>query len=387
MPYAASLSRSGDLNEALDETCSKVSSDLLGAEPDLSLLFVSHHHSAQFDQLAAECQRRLPSRIQLGCAGETVVGGSHEIETGPALSLWSAVLPGAALEPFRLEFALARDGTICSGFPEGSRRDVRAVIALAEPFSSAPNSLIERMAADLPGIPLLGGMASGGAGPGTNRLFLNGEPISRGAVGVILSGGPEVRSVVSQGCRPIGSHFVVTKVQENVILELGGQPTLKVLNELVPTLSEQDLSLVQRGLHVGVAMSEYRREYRRGDFLIANVIGADQQMGALAIANPVRLGQTIQFHVRDAATADEDLNQMLKTELDENTGSACRAALLFSCNGRGTRLFPDRDHDAQTIQSVLGEMPLAGFFAQGELGPVGGKNWVHGFTASVALFT
>jgi len=391
MPYASSLSRSGDLDAALEAVCAEVGSALPGAEADLTLLFVSHHHADHFDRLATDCNRRWPSRIQLGCAGETVIGGRHEIETGPALSLFSAVLPGAQLEPFRLEFAQTRDGILCSGFPAAAPKDAQAVFVLADPFTSAPHSLIDRMAMDLPGVPLLGGLASGGAEPGANQMFLNGDPVREGAVGVIVRGGPEIRSVVSQGCRPIGNPFVVTKAHENVILELGGQPTLKALNELVPSLSDRDLRLIRSGLHVGIAMSEYQREFRRGDFLISNVIGADQESGALAIASPVRLGQTIQFHVRDADAADEDLNQLLATDLAENTDAPCQAALLFSCNGRGTRLFAERHHDAAAIQGKLGdkpgELPLAGFFAQGELGPVGGKNYVHGFTASVALFT
>lgn len=244
--------------------------------------------------------------------------------------------------------------------------------------------MIDRFADELPGVPLLGGMASGG-GPGENRVFLNDDCFSDGAVAILLQGGPKVRSVVSQGCRPIGPTFLVTKSERNIVFELGGKPAIDRLREFLPELPERDQRLVQRGLHLGIAMSEYKPSFGRGDFLIANVIGADQQIGAIAIGNLVRPGQTVQFHIRDADTADEDLIHLLDQHRAEQP-SPTRAALLFSCNGRGTRLFDEPHHDARAIQQVLGQLPVAGFFAQGELGPVGGKNYIHGFTASVACF-
>jgi small ligand-binding sensory domain FIST len=214
---------------------------------------------------------------------------------------------------------------------------------------------------------------------------LNSECHAFGAVGVVLHGGPRIRSVVSQGCRPIGTHYVITKAEENVVYELGGVPPMQRLHELLSTLSEEDQQLMEEGLHLGVVMNEYQDAFRRGDFLISNLLGADSESGAIAIGNPVRTGQTVQFHVRDAQAADEDLHQLLDDDRTQN-GDPPQAALLFSCNGRGTRLFPEANHDAGTIQSKVGPIPLAGFFAQGEFGPVGGKNHIHGFTASVALF-
>ena len=236
-----------------------------------------------------------------------------------------------------------------------------------------------------PGMPVLGGMASGGQEPGENRLFLNSEVVHTGAVGVIVHGDVRVRSVVSQGCRPIGSPFVVTAADRNVVQGLGGAPPLRRLQEMLPTLSERDQALVRRGLHLGLAMNEYQDAFGRGDFLIANVLGADADTGAIAVGNMVRTGQTVQFHVRDDQTADEDLRHLLQVGPGREQSKA-QAALLFSCNGRGTRLFPEPHHDAGVIQELFGPLPLAGFFAQGELGPVGGRNYIHGYTASIALF-
>ncbi len=387
MPYAASHSIHPSLASAAKAVCDDVRKQLNGPAPDLSFVFVSHAHAEDFESLPELLQKELGSKVLIGCAGETIVGGGEEIEDGPALSLWSAVLPGAELIPFRLEFGETPDGLISVGYPEDMAEHVaetRAVFLLGEPFTSVPDSAIERLAEELPGVPLLGGMASGGS-PGANRVFLNDECLENGAVAVLMRGGPKVRAVVSQGCRPIGPTFVVTKAERNIVFELGGKPVIERVREFLPLLPGRDQRLAQSGLHLGIAMSELKPALQRGDFLIANVIGADQEIGAIAIGNLIRTGQTVQFHVRDANSADEDLIHMLEKHRAERT-DATRATLLFSCNGRGTRLFAEPHHDAKSIRRVLGSIPLAGFFAQGELGPVGGKNYIHGYTASVACF-
>ncbi|HLQ45916.1 MAG TPA: FIST N-terminal domain-containing protein, partial [Planctomycetaceae bacterium] len=370
MSYAASHSIDPHLTSAARAVCADVRKQLNGQTPDLSFVFVSHAHADDFEALPALLRQQLDSKVLLGCTGQTVVGGGEEIEDGPALSLWSAVLPGAELLPFHLQFGETPDGLIAIGFPndlQDRAADARAVFMLGEPFTSVPDSVIERLAEELPGVPLFGGMASGGS-PGANRVFLNDECLEHGAVAVLLRGGPKVRSVVSQGCRPIGPTFVVTKAERNIVFELGGKPTIERVREFLPSLPGRDQRLVQSGLHLGIAMSELKRTFQRGDFLIANVIGADQELGAIAIGNVVRTGQTVQFHVRDADTADEDFIHMLEASRAERA-PATRAALLFSCNGRGTRLFSEPHHDARTIRRLLGSIPLAGFFAQGELGP------------------
>ena len=217
-------------------------------------------------------------------------------------------------------------------------------------------------------------------GPGDTRLFLDDRVVDTGAVGARLPG-IRIRALVSQGCRPIGNVYTVTRAEENVIHELGGRPPLQRLQELVETLRPEDRELVGRGLHVGRVIDEYKAELERGDFLIRAVIGVDPQSGALAVGDGIEVGETIQFHVRDAATADEDLRTLLEREAEPPAG-----ALLFTCNGRGSRLFSVPDHDASLVSKMLGGLPLAGFNCAGEIGPVGGKNFLHGFTASIALF-
>ena len=240
------------------------------------------------------------------------------------------------------------------------------------------------MADELPDVPVIGGMASGG-NPGENRLFLNHQEIHQGAVGVVLRGGPQVRTVVSQGCRPIGAPFVVTKAERNVVYELGGSTPMQRLQDLFQLLPPRDQKLVEGGIHIGIALNEYQESFHRGDFLILNVVGIDKKSGALKAGGVVRVGQTVQFQIRDGETADADLKRLLERHSSIYPHLPA-ASLLFSCNGRGSRMFSAPDHDAGLIQSRLGPLPLAGIFAQGELGPVGGKNYIHGFTASIALF-
>jgi small ligand-binding sensory domain FIST len=387
MPFASSLSRATIASDAIRSVTEEVRGALRGAEPDISFLFVNLAHQDAFGQLASRICEATGTKLLLGCTGETIIGGHEEIESGPALSLWSAILPGARVEPFAANFERAVDGIVTSGLPafSGEEPDLRAVFLLADPFSSAPHTVLDHVDAEAPGAPVLGGMASGGHRAGENRLFYNSHEIRHGAIGLIVRGGQHIRSVVSQGCRPIGTHYVVTRAEGNVVQALGGVPPLQRVRELYETLSERDAELVRMGLHLGLAMSEYQDRFERGDFLIANLVGADQEAGSIALGAQVRVGQTVRFHVRDADTADEDLLGLLDADRTAHPGRP-QAGLLFSCNGRGTRLFSTPHHDAAVVQKAAGSVPLAGFFAQGEFGPIGGRNYVHGFTASIALF-
>jgi small ligand-binding sensory domain FIST len=386
MPFAVGVSNRPELSAAIAESASQVRASLGERQPDLTFVFVSHHYEDDFANLPAALKPALPSRHLLGCTGEAIIAQQKEYEGGPTLCLWSAMLPGAEITPWQVTFRKTPDGVVCDGLPsvgEAESPPPQAIFALGEPFTSLPKALIESFDAELSGVPIIGGMASGG-GPGQNMLFQDGHCVEQGAVGVIIRGGPAVRTLVSQGCKPIGSPWIVTKSDRNVVHSLGGVAPLRRLEEIFRDLPARDQELAELGLFLGIAMNEYQDRFERGDFLIANVLGADQRSGAVAIGNAVRTGQTVQFHLRDSAAADEDLVQLLERDKAEHGSPA--AALLFSCNGRGTRMFPEPHHDAATVQRLLGPLPLAGFFAQGELGPVGGHNYIHGFTASLALF-
>jgi small ligand-binding sensory domain FIST len=321
--------------------------------------------------------------------GESIVGNDREIEGQPALSLWLARWTARVeATPFHLTLERTPEGLSLMGWPDvlfGADSSPPSILLLGDPYTFPTDVFLNQMNEDSPGVRVLGGMASGIRGPGQCRLLQDNVVRNQGAVGVVLQGPLGLRSIVSQGCRPIGRHMVITKAEDDIILELSGRPPLEVLRELWPTLTPREQELFQQGLHIGRVLNEYRDEFQRGDFLVRNVLGLDRSTGALRLTDRVRVGQTVQFHVRDAETADEDLHALLQLDLSAHA-KLPRGALLFSCNGRGSRLFRQPNHDAGAIRGETGAIPLAGFFAQGELGPVGGKNCIHGFTASVALF-
>lgn len=385
--FASALSTAPRFERAVEEVCGPVA-HRLGGPPDLAVLFVSADRAMLCDRLAECICRQLGTERLVGCTGEAIVGVTREVEEGPALSLWAARLPDTTVLPMHLTFERTADGPTILGWPdellEGWPTDA-ALLVLGEPFSFPAELLLEQINEQHPGSPLFGGMASGGPLPGVNRLLLGSQVLAHGAVVVLLHGAVQVRTVVSQGCRPIGPPYVITKAERNTIFELGGRPALARLQEVFRTLPTHEQEMVQRAVHVGRVVVEYQERFEPGDFLVRNVVCADPESGAIVIGDYVRIGQTVKFHIRDWQTADADLRQLL-AGLKATPGVNPGGALLFTCNGRGTRLFPGPHHDAGAVAAALGDIPLAGFFAQGELGPVAGKNFVHGFTASLAVF-
>lgn len=383
--FGAALSTISETAAALRDACRRAAAQLDGPA-DLAIVFATPHHSLAVVEAGGVVQRLTGARNLLGCSAEAVLGVGREVEGQPAIALWLASLPATTLHPMHLDLAETAEGISFTGWPEvlpDSWPAGSALLLIGDPFTFPADELLTRLNEDQPGVPVIGGMASGAVQAGQNHLLLGSDIHDSGAVAVLLEGGVRVRSVVSQGCRPIGSHYVVTRAEHNIIVELSGQPPLRRLQEIFDGLDVREQKLVRKGLHVGRVINEYQDHFGPGDFLVRNVIGADAESGAIMIGDFVRPGQTVQFHVRDAHTADEDLRDLLARSRE--AGSAA-GALLFTCNGRGTRLFEQPDHDAGTLQECLGAIPTVGFFAAGELGPIGGRNFLHGFTASIALF-
>ncbi len=384
--FAAALSELRDTREAVEEVCQQVQAQL-PTKANLVLVFFSFERAGEAQLIARLVCERLGTRNVLGCCGESVVGTGREIEGRPALSVWAAAFGGEPPETFHLSFARTPDGGTFLGWPDTALSawpDGTCLLALGEPFTFPADYFLEQINENHGGTHVVGGMASGGAAPGECRLILGEQVVDSGAVVARLDASAGMRSVVSQGCRPIGRPFVVTQAERNVIFELGGQTALAQLTSVFEQLPNHEKVLFQQGLHVGRVVSEYQEQFEQGDFLIRNVIGIDSQQGAIAIGDYIRTGQTVQFHIRDQTTADDEMRQLLARHQQQHGPPA--AALLFTCNGRGTRLFDQPDHDAGLIAAVAGTIPAAGFFAQGEMGPVGGRNFLHGFTASMALF-
>lgn len=381
MPCVSALSTNRDSVAALTEVIDRAAQGLGGQPADLALMFASRHHAEALGPSAAEIRARGIARHVLGCTGEAIVGETREVEGTPAMSLWAIALPGATIEPIRLRFDGGFDGwPALDAEPADS-----ALVLLGDPFTFPADAFLKSLNETARGLRVVGGMASAAQSPGGNCLVLDEQVCDDGAVGVRLTGRVALRTIVSQGCRPIGQPYIVTKIDRHIIRELGRRPALEVVRALFDDLDPDEQALVQNGLHVGRVINEYQETFQRGDFLVGNVLGADEH-GGIATTSALRVGQTVQFHVRDADTADEDLRGLLAREQAERPDARRRGALLFTCNGRGTRLFETPDHDVAALHELLGLLPVAGFFAMGELGPVGGQNFVHGFTASIALF-
>jgi small ligand-binding sensory domain FIST len=385
MRFASSITSNGTLSEAFAELLTPLDQRVTLGMVDLAILFVTAHFEDDLPEIVEAVGTKMPGAAFLGCTAEGTIGLNQELEGMPSMSLLVASLPGVRVAPFHLteeELAAAESAMdwerIVSVLPESDP----TFIALADPFRFAIHEFVERINETYPGAPLFGGVASAGRMPGENRLIVGDAIHTEGAVGVALTGNLTVEPVVSQGCRPIGKPFVVTKGERNVIVELGGLPPLAQLHDVLVGLSEDEEKLARESLFVGRVIDEHKEQFLRGDFLIHNIMGVDRKSGALAMAGHARVGATVQFHVRDAASADEDLRKLLAAHAETSVAGA----VIFGCNGRGTNMWPQAGHDAGVLREVLGDIPVAGCFCGGEFGPVGGKNFIHGFTASIALF-
>lgn len=351
----------------------------LGPEPDLVVLFASRAHTGALDDVVGAVQELLRPACLIGSTAVSIAGGAQEVEEAPALSILGVRFPPGTppAVPVRLQAVPSGDSTVVWGLPDTPEAPA-AFVLLVDPFSFPVDPFLAGLAQERPLLTVLGGMASAAHGPGGNRLVLDGQIVDDGAVGVILPPSLPTSAVVSQGCRPIGQPMVVTASTGNLLEGLASEPALPRLLRLVESLEPDDRALAARGLHLGRVVDEQQAEFGPGDFLVRNVLGAVRDRQAIAIGDQADVGTTVQFQVRDAASADSDLRSLL-------AGHDAAGALLFTCNGRGTHLFGVPHHDAELVaEHAAGS--VAGMFCAGEIGPIGGRPFVHGFTASVLLF-
>jgi small ligand-binding sensory domain FIST len=384
--FASALSTNGNAGEAAREACAAVSADLGGTAPDLVVVFATPDLMANAPGITAIIEGDLAPGVLIGCTAEAVAGTGREVESPPGLTLWAAVLPGTDLEAFALEPAEAPDGQITlTGWPPhvepaapAALASDDAVILLADPFTFPPEALND--ADGMPARrPVIGGMASGATAPGGHRLLIGGRVLTAGAVGVVV---PGAVPLVSQGCRPVGPEMTITSCDGGVIQSLAGRPALTRLQEVIGALPPDERAMAEQGVLAGLVIDGNKPVLEQGDFLIRGIAGGDPQTGAVVVGEQVRVGQVMRLQVRDHASADADLRAVLAAVPRDQAGGA----LLFTCNGRGTRMFPEPHHDARAIADVLGDIPVAGFFCNGEIGPVGGRAYLHGFTSTLAIF-
>lgn len=435
MAVADAASAQPDSAGAAAEVCDRARSGLAArghAGPaDLAFLFFTPHHAASLALIERTIAAHLSPRHIVACSAQSVLAGSLELEEMPALSLLACALPGVHLKTFSsadLPESLAqaeidqtdapRADLAAAAAAAGIGPGHRATVLLADPFTTPIDALLSTLnnaralasphgagpageAGDHRRAPIVGGFASAANRPGGNTLMIDGRIATTGCVGVSLAGAVRADCVLSQGTRPIGPNLIVTSAQGQFVRSLGGRPALRVLEEIIESIDPEKRNALGGGLLLGRVVNEYKDHFGRADYLMRSVVGVMKEDQAIAVADRVRVGQTVRFHVRDAATAHEDLAMLLDAQALHETPAG---ALVFTCNGRGVRFFPSPHHDAQTIQqafqqdqpaeikakagtpiTVRDHLPLAGMFAAGEIGPVGDRAFLHGQTLCALL--
>lgn len=390
-PHAVSAHFAGRWDEArFARWCATVRGQLDAPSSTLGILFLTPDYFEVAGEAleVARLNARLPLLIGASASGLVVDG--QELEGAPGASLQIFNLPGAQLKACHIDsgdLAAIQEPADWSQVSGVSSRENHGWIVFGEPFQFDGETWLRQWNSAYPGRPTVGALASGPAGEARAQVYLNGDVFEGGLVALSVGGNVGLEALVSQGCTPIGLPWTVTRADRHFILTIGNRPAYSVLEDTFNGLSKEDQARAQGNLFVGFASSEYREEHRRGDFLVRNLLGADPQHGVLAVGALPRPGQTIQFQRRDPVSATEDMVMQLDNLRPALAGRTVYGGLLTVCQGRGRRLFGRPNHDAGWVQKRLGPLPVSGFFGSGEIGPVGGRTFLHGFTACLGLFT
>ena len=419
MKWVSAISTSVSLETAIEEVATQITTQL-GMQPDLALVFVSVAFASEYARLLPLLQAKLPVAHIVGCSGRGVIGMEVsgfplEIEEGPALSITAACLPNVDVSSFHFTAADLPD---LDSPPEAWSQLIGvepsanpSFIVLADPFSSGTSELLQGMDFAYPKATKVGGLSGVDSFSRHSGLFCKGELHREGMVGLSLSGEITMEAIVAQGCRPIGELYRVSEGDRNVMLKLApdssmsdseGQTPLEILQSIFQEMDEEERELAQNALFIGVAQSGFKPNLSRRDFLIRNLVGVDPRNGAIAVADKIRPGMRVQFHMRDAETSEEDLENLLqrykleslerqldkgvKKDQEKMVQASPVGALLFSCTGRGEGLYDEPNFDSDLFEQYLGPLPIGGFFCNGEIGPVGSTTFLHGFTSVFGIF-
>ena len=390
MRWTSAVSEKPVLDDAIAECAAAIKSSVDNEPLDLAITFISPHYEDSYERVTELMAENLGAKHVFGCSGGGVIGNGFEIEQRAGVSITAAILPNVDIKPFHLQVHRLPDMDASPDkweelFGVTADRDPHFVM-LADPYSFPVQDLLMGMDYAFPNAAKIGGLASGATQQGGNALFLDDQVLRTGAIGLALDGNIIVDTVVAQGCRPVGQPMRISKSDRNMLLELEGKPPMAVLRGMFEELPERDRELMGHSLFLGVVMDELIDSPAQGDFLIRNVVGMDQSTGGLAIGEILKEGQLVQFHLRDAQTSTDDLLAVLSRYADQNRENEIPGALLFSCLGRGQYLYGRANHDTDLFREKLGAVPLGGFFCNGEIGPVSGTTFLHGYTSSFGLF-
>jgi len=389
-PYAVCGHWAGEYDEdGLEAWAANLRSQLQTPQVTLGLVFMTPHYFPHAAQVLETLRLHARVPLLLGCSSESLVCGRQEIEEKPGLVLGLYYLPGAKLTAKHLDQSQVEACSSPDYWHEETGVSAAATngwLVFADPFNLDSEEWLKQWNEAYAPTPIMGGLASGVYQERSTQIYLNGEVFDEGGVALSIGGEVEIASVISQGCTPIGETWTITRTDGNLIFEIGNKPAYSILTETFEQLPDKDKMRLRGNLFVGLVINEYLEEFHRGDFLIRNLVGGDPTKGVLVVAAYPRAGQTIQFQRRDADAATEDMTALLERVKAKLDGRIIYGGSLHCCNGRGTGLFGEPNHDASLIQRELGDVALTGFFCNGEIGPVGDKNFLHGYTASLALF-
>ncbi len=390
MKWASAASERSSIVTAIEDCAGRIAAGLAGDTPDLIAVFVTPHYADQYDSLPEILRKHFSKAAFIGCSGIGVIGGAKEIEAGGGVAITAAAMPDVSLKSYHFE---AGDLPSPDAPPSAwekllgvSPKDNPHFLILADPYTFPADAFIAGLDYAYPMSSKVGGLASGAQPYQAHTVFQGDRCYRSGASVIAMSGDVTVDTVVAQGCYPVGPVMFITKAKGNIMLELGGKSPLKTVQDLFMSMDEAERQRAARQLFIGIVMDPLKEKWGSGDFLIRNVVGADNVTGAIAIGEHLREGQAIQFHIRDARTAADDLRVQLEHYARQPGAASSTGALLFSCTGRGIGLYGVPDHDSDMFRNLVGSLPLGGFFCNGEIGPVAGTTYLHGYTSSFGLF-
>ena len=390
MKWASHLSTQNNIEACVDESVEAILSQMDGKSVDLTIIFVSPQFKDKYEDIPKLIRDRISSKHFLGCSGGGIIGGGKEAEQQAAFSMTCANLPDVEIQGIHTDtMKLPDQDTAPSVWREWLGVDVEknpSFIFLADPFSFQGEEFLAGVDFAYPNSSKVGGLASGAQAQGGNALYLNDKIHNNGLIGLALSGNIGMDTIVAQGCRPIGEPVKVSKCDGTLLTGMDGQPPLELLQSVYEGLDENDKSLVQTSLFLGIEMDPLKDNPQQGDFLIRNIMGVEREIGGIQVGTLLREGQLVQFHLRDKAMSAEDLKLMLTRYKANKNFKNTSGALLFSCLGRGQYLYGKPNHDADMFRDHIGDIPLGGFFCNGEIGPVGKTTFLHGYTSSFGIF-
>jgi len=382
---ACGLSTASNPRAGAMEAADKVRRELEGATIDLAIVFASGAHLAAPEATLEGVHEALAPEVLIGCGAGGIVGDGREIEGGTAVAVWAGSFENGIVSTFHAEVQEVEGGVAVAGVP--ALEGAGGALLLPDPYSFPTDAVLTELHERAPGVPVLGGVSSARTLQDGPALFLGEEVVSGGAVGVRFDG-IELLPCVSQGAIPLGPEMKITAGEGRIIKELGGRPALGALRAIMDRMTDDERALLEDGMLLGMAVEQdgEQGEDEQRDFLVRSVLGGDPETGTIAVGAAIEKGQRVRVHARDATTADRDLREALDLRREALASDAPAGALMFTCNGRGRGMFGVPDHDAAALTTALGSIPTAGFFAAGEIGPVGGESFLHGFTATVAVF-